>query len=280
MSQPPGSEAKAKRQILVGLSSALSALSDRMRTQQDAAVKLTVLAVRAEKIAEQAWALNNTRSQDFQRDSEALGRDVNAFAVDVSDAAKRAGKEALLGREVAQAITAHSGDIVKLGLEIDSLPNAAAVRVRLRPLSQTLAVLPERLKANASTIKDVNKIAERAGELAQRGDRIAAGGANADREAVTLCSDLRRFAEDATAISLEMTRGSAMAVKALDEMAEKTVGLSRGEPEPKARSTAAELKPVPTKEARKADEVWVSTAPKRDAQQIKGGAVWGAAGKG
>ena len=75
------------------------------------------------------------------------------------------------------AIAAHTEDIAQLAREIDILPNASAVRARLRPLSVTLSTLPERLKANATTMKDVNNIATLAEGLAERGDKFAAGGA-------------------------------------------------------------------------------------------------------
>src|SRR4051794_3167032 len=97
------SEAEGKRDILSGLSRALAALSARMQSQQDAALKITTLAVRAEQIAEWSWQLTDSRTQLSQRDVEAVVADVKAFAADVAEAAKRAGEEALFGREVAQA---------------------------------------------------------------------------------------------------------------------------------------------------------------------------------
>jgi hypothetical protein len=269
-------EIEAKREIQIGLSHALAALSTRMQSQQDAALKITTLAVRAEKIADRAWQLTDSRTQLSQRDVETLVADVKAFAADVAEAAKRAGEEALLGREVAQAIAAHADDISKLAQDIDILPDAATVRARLRPLSQTLASVPERLKANASTVKDVNKIAEMAGNLAQRSDRLAAGGINAHREAVALSRDLRQFAEEATAVSLEMTRGSAMAVQAINAMTERTVGLSLGKAVSDKPPSVQERMTIMVEEAKPRDEVWVSTTKRRDPHQIPGATVWDA----
>ena len=101
MNARPDPHAIAKRQILVGLSRALAVLSERMRSQQDAAVKVTLLAVRAESIAERAWELSHATGEQFRRHSETLVTDIKAFAVEVAKAAKRAGEEALIGREVA-----------------------------------------------------------------------------------------------------------------------------------------------------------------------------------
>ncbi len=260
MNDRPDPEPQAKRQILAGLSGALAALCDRMRSQQDAAIRITLLAVRAEAIAERFWTLSQASGQRFDQECEALALDIKAFATEVASAAKRAGEEALLGREVARAISSHAEDIGKLAQEIDVLPDASSVRARLRPLSRTLTDLPERLKAGAATVKEVNGIAALANGLAERGDTLAAGGVLASREAVTLSRDLRRFAEDATAISLEMTRGSAAAVKAIDEMAVTTVALSRCHPAPGGPP-----------------DVWGRPAPKPNTQPIAASRVWGAA---
>jgi hypothetical protein len=274
MNDHAAGEINAKRAILTELSRALAALSGRMRTQQDAALKITTLAVRAEQIAERSWQLTASRSQHFQRDVDALVADIKGFAADVAKAAKRAGEEALLGREVAQVITAHAEDIAGLARDIDILPDAAAVRARLRPLSQTLATLPERLKANATTVKDINGIAVLAADLGRRSDRLATGGTGAHREAVALSRDLRHFAEEATAVSLEMTRGSALAVKAIDEMAERTVGLSLGKPVSGEPPGAGERIRILVQETKPRDEVWVSTTQRHDPQQIKGASSW------
>lgn len=271
-------ETEAKRDILTGLSRALTALSARMQAQQDAALKITTLAVRAERIAERSWQLTDGRAPLSRRDVDAVVADVKAFAADVAAAAKRAGEEALLGREVAQAIGAHAEDIARLARDIDTLADAAAVRARLRPLSQTLASVPERMKANASTVKEVNRIADLAGDLAERSDRLAAGGTAAHREAVALSRDLRHFAEEATAISLEMTRGSAVAVKAINDMAEQTIGLSLGKPVPDKPPSAQERMQILVQEAKPPrDEVWVSTTKRQDSGQIKGATVWSGA---
>jgi hypothetical protein len=256
---------KAKRQVLANLSTALTALSDRMRSQTDAASQVTVLAVRAEKIAQRSWDLNSSSNQNYQRDSQALISEVKALAKEAADSAVRAGAEALLGREVANAIAAHSADIAKLALEIDILPDSSAVQARLRPLSMTLSSLPHRLKANASTIKDVNNIASLASGLAERGDKFAAGGIVTSQDAVTLCRDLRRFAQEATAVSLEMTRGSALAVQAIDGMAEKTISLSRGGPVQKTPLTAQDRLIALVRDPPPEAVVWFDATSKRDA---------------
>jgi hypothetical protein len=177
------SDSKTKQHILVGLSAALSALSRRMQSQGDNATQITFLAVRAEKIADRAWALNASSNQHFDRDSQALAAEVKAFAATAAAASLRAGEQALLGREVALAIGAHADDISLLARDIHALPDAAAVRARLRPLSNTLSQLPERLKASAVTAREVGDIAALALGLGARADRLATGGLNASKEA-------------------------------------------------------------------------------------------------
>jgi hypothetical protein len=268
-------EAKAKQQILAGLSAALAALSQRMNAQQDAAVRITLLAVRAEAIAERAWDLSQASGRSFDEECQSLGKDINVFAAEVSSASKRAGEQALLGREVARAITAHADDIAKLAREIDDLPDAAAVRVRLRPLSNTLTALPERLKAGAATVREVNGIAALANGLAGRGDTLSAGGAAAGRVAMSLSRDLRRFAEEATAISLEMTRGSAAAVKAIGEMSGTTVALSRGRTAPGKEVSFLDNMAESGRDAALAGETW-ARQPAKPSDAIAAPQVWGA----
>jgi hypothetical protein len=130
------------------------------------------------------------------------------------------------------------------------------------------------MKAGTNTVKEVSRIAALAGNLGQRSDRLAAGGIAAHREAVALSRDLRHFAEEATAISLEMTRGSAMAVKAINDMAERTVGLSLGKPVSDKPPSAQDRMTILVQEAKPRDEVWVSTTQRRDPHQIKGATVW------
>ena len=101
MSDHPGPEAKAKRQILVGLSKALSALSDRMRSQGVFAAKLTLLAVRAEHIAQRSWDLHSVQNQHFQRECEALGGEIIAgHAADRYGQGRAAFRENRLGLRV------------------------------------------------------------------------------------------------------------------------------------------------------------------------------------
>lgn len=269
-----GGQTREKRLILLGLSAALGSLSDRMRSQGNAATKITLLAVRAEKIAQRSWDLNRTQTKHLQRDTDALVAEVKAFAKEASEAAKHAGQEALLGREVANAIASHSEDIALLARDLNTLPDGSAVRARLRPLAMTLSTLPERLKANAATIKDVAHIATLADGLAERGERLAAGGIFRSQEAVELCRDLHRFSEEATSISLEMTRGSALAVQAINDLAERTTSLSRGQPVSDVPVTAQKKTAAAAPPPRK--EVWVSSAPKRAKAHLPAAAVvWG-----
>jgi len=272
----PGSDPNAKQQILLGLSDALSVLAGRMRSQGDKALKITLLAVSAEKIAQRAWDLNSSKNSHFQRDSQILAEEIKAFAKDVAEAATRAGEQALLGREVANAIEAHALDIATLARDIEVLPDAAAVRSRLRPLSVTLSTLPERLKANAATIQDVNGIAALAIGLAESGERLAAGGPAAHKEAVAVCRDLRNFAETATAVSLEMTRGAALAVKAISDMAERTVGLSRGNTEAHVPLTAHARMMDLVRAPPQAGKIWEPATPKIDTTKVPPvSIVWG-----
>ena len=71
-----------------------------------------------------------------------------------------------------------------------------------------------------------------------------------------------------------------MAVKAIDDMAEKTVGLSLGKPvSDKPMSAVAKLAAL-VKDGPRVDEVWVKAAAKHDPTRIPGSTVWGGAAAG
>jgi len=235
-SSTPG--VRAKRQVLMDLSGALSVLSDRMRSQQANATKITVLAATAEKIAERSRNLSNLKIQEFQRAIPGLVAEVDAFARTAAEASMRAGQAALLGKEVAAAIAAHSTDIAKLGGEMDHLLDANAVRAYLRPLTATLSILPERLKANNAMIEDVTALAVSAGGLSERAAKLTGVGRYAFQAAVDMSRDLRDFAEKAASLSLGMAREAAGAVKAIDSMSKQTLGLATGQPAPDGTLTA------------------------------------------
>jgi len=230
----------AKHQILADLSDSLSALSSRMRAQQAAAVKITALTVKADRIALASWELNKMQGAMAHKAVQALVKDVNDFAREVAEAANRAGTEVLLGKEVADAITAHANDIATLARDFDTLPDAAAVRARLRPLAVTLNTLPERLKASNAMMADITGIGVRANALAVDGEALAAGGRNAPQAAAKLSRELRIFADEATAISLNMASEAAGAVKAIDTMTRSTLNLSLGKPVSSVPDTATD----------------------------------------
>ncbi|WP_428483604.1 hypothetical protein [Rhodopila sp.] len=259
MNENASSDVKAKRQILIGLSGGLSALADRMRSQHAIATKITTLAARAEAIAQRSWDLNKLNSQDLQRTMDGFVGEIKTFAKQAIDAAVRAGSEALLGKEVAEAIAAHSAEIARLTREIDSLPDAAAVRAILQPLSVTLNTLPARLKANTAMLKDVDAIGALATGLAERGDALAAGGTAGNRVAVELSRDLRQFAEEATTFSLKMASEAALAVKAISDMAQRTLGLSQGNPVSDQAPSATDRLMTLARTGPQAGQVWATS---------------------
>jgi hypothetical protein len=219
-----------KRTLLVSLSCALDALCRRMRQQQENARKITVLAARAEMIAEKAWNLNRLKGREFADGMEAFVADVKLFAEEAAAAAQRAGHEALLGKEVADAIAGHAGTIAALAHEIDTYPDMAAVRTALRPLSVTLGTLPDRMKANGAMMQEIEGIGRLAEGLAVRGDALAVGGTAVGSGLIELSRELRHFAEEASGFSLVMANDAGLAVQAIETLSSRAIGLADQRP--------------------------------------------------
>ena len=222
---PPPDE---KRILLLRLNEALQALSRRMHQQQDNAQAITLLAARAERIAEAAWNLNNLKDQDARQAALVLANDIKALAGEAPVAAERAGRAALMGKQIAAAIAAHSAEIAAVLGAAEESPTVAAVRAVLRPLLGTLAAVPEQLKAGGAMVKDVEAITGLARRLAARADDLTVHGLLQNRAAVEMARDLRGFATEASAFSLRMRREAGLAVQAIETLSSQAVAFSEG----------------------------------------------------
>jgi hypothetical protein len=239
---PPVDE---KRLLLARLNDALLSLARRMRQQQENAQTITALAARAEQIADMAWKLNSLRDAEGYDAAVLLAVDVKALAAEAASAAVRAGRAALVGQQVATAITAHSAQINTLLREIDSLPDVGAVRSVLRPLMVTLAELPEQLKAGRAMQKDVDGVIVLAQGLADRASDLTSNGILHNHVAVAISRDLRGFAAEASSFSRQMRGEARQAVEAIDSLSSQTLAFSQdnwgGKTEPNAHSRLMSL---------------------------------------
>jgi hypothetical protein len=101
---PPPSPRQA---MLAQLSGALSALSEKMRAQQQAAIDVCAMGMRAEEIARSTRALAFDRRLTPEDGLRALSGELDEFADEMLATAERVQRDSLLGREVAEALGGH-----------------------------------------------------------------------------------------------------------------------------------------------------------------------------
>ena len=214
-----------KRKLLGNLTHALGKLAEQLRRQQGNAQGITLLATQAERIAEKATALNRAKPGEVAAAVVGLVDDIQAFARKVAEAAERAGREVLLGRQVAEAIQDHAHLTAELARNFDRFPDAQALRTMLRPLVTTLADLPQRMKADRAVLEEVDEISRCAAHLAGQATGLAPEGTHFGRAVVDLGRNLRQFAEHAATFSLKMQRDARLAIDVVERMGTQTAGL-------------------------------------------------------
>ena len=214
-----------KRQLLANLARALATLANQLRQQHGNAQKITLLAAQAEAIAERAMGLNRLQPGQVGAAVDSLVADVKTLAAKAADAADRAAGEVLLGRQVAEAIESHSRQTADMVASYDTIPDVKALRALLRPLVNTLAQVPERMKADRALRSEVDEVSAFATGLAAQADDLAAGGFRFNQAAIELGRGLRRFAEHAATFSLNMQRDALVAIDVVDRMSQQTASL-------------------------------------------------------
>ena len=214
-----------KRQLLANLAKALATLANQLRQQHGTAQKITLMAAQAEAIAERAIGLTRLKAGEVNAAVGNLVTDVKALADQASTAAERAGREVLLGRQVADAIESHSRQTADIVASYDTIPDVTVLRTLLRPLVNTLAQVPARMKADRDTRRDVDAVSTLANDLAGQAEELAAGGLRFNQAAIELGRSLRRFAEYAATFSLNMQRDALVAIEVVDKMSKQTANL-------------------------------------------------------
>ncbi len=209
---------EAGRRILSEVADALEALLRRLSTQQQAAAAIGHLATVAEEIAGSAKllgyglgamggeALLGARLEDF---SAALGRTIEAAAQD-----------ALAGKKVAQALLEHAATVEALAAEVDAI-DVAEIRARLRPLSTTIEEVPATQRACAARRAELDKLSERARQLAVQAVEIAKSRPGSRRDMVMeLARAVAGLAKDIAQAAAAFGADSDAAAKAALELLE------------------------------------------------------------
>lgn len=218
------------RKLLTEVSAALDALARRLAQQQQAAVAVCGLAVRAEEIAASARRLaygagGGTAEAEFIAELE-------VFSADLRHAVDTAAQDALTGKAVAKALLQHVGTIDTLARDVDSL-DVATVRARLRPLAVTLAEIPATQQASDARKAELLALAERAEDASAKAVSIAKARPGARRDMMLdVARSVATLAEDVAVAAVAFGRDADMAAKAAEAMigraqADKPAGSSK-----------------------------------------------------
>ncbi|MDO9711960.1 hypothetical protein [Paracraurococcus lichenis] len=219
----------ARQAMLAQLAGALAALGEKLRTQQQAAVDLCALGARAEEVARTARGLAFDRRLPGEERLRGLSDELQDFAAAMQAAADQVERDTLLGRSVAAALGRHAEDLNALSRLRAEAADLQEVRARLRPLLETLDGLPQQMKANRERTAEVTALAARAGQLALRAGRLAAGGLPGRQDQViALSRELGRLAEDAVEVSARFSADAAVGVEVAEQMAGRARDLSTG----------------------------------------------------
>ena len=228
--------------MLRQLAGALGALGDKLRVQQDAAVDVCSLGVRAEEIARAARTLAFERRQDTEAPLAALSAEIAALASEMQATAERAEQDSLMGRAVADALNRHAGDLDALAELGEQATDMAAIRARLRPLAVTLQEVPQRMQAGKAQGAELGALAERsrlvAAQAAALQERSVPG---RQEKLIQLSRGLGQLAEDTVRVAARFTEDATVAVSAADGMASRTRGLSKAAGGDPTAASVAEL---------------------------------------
>ncbi|MBP0463059.1 hypothetical protein J5Y09_03980 [Roseomonas sp. PWR1] len=216
------------------VSAALDALARRLAQQQQAAVAVCGLAVRAEEIAASARRLaygagGGAAEADF------IG-ELEEFSADLRRAVDLAAQDALTGKAVAKALLQHVTTIDTLARDVDSL-DVATVRARLRPLAVTLAEIPATQQASDTRKAELLALAERAEDASAKAVSIAKARPGARRDMMLeVARSVATLAEDVAVAAVAFGKDADMAAKAAEVMMGRTQ-MTKPAPENKAADT-------------------------------------------
>lgn len=209
----------ARQAMIAGLSSALEVLAARLQKQGDSAAEIALLAARAEQIALDAKRLSNGRPSPAT--VEHLGEQLDALARDVALLAERAASEAMVGREVAEALLAHAPALA----DLHAVTDLTELRGRLEPLAATIEAIPPALRSGGTTLAgELSGLARRAGDLADEAHEAAADPAVLRDAALRLGRGLRGFAEEVASVSTKLAEEAGFAERAARALAAEARG--------------------------------------------------------
>lgn len=220
-----------RQAMLARLAGALTALGEKMRVQQQAAVDVCAMGIRAEEIARTARDLAFDRRFPQGAGLQALSEELDTFAAEMLASAERVQRDTLLGRAVAEALGRHAEDLSVLAAMPAEADDLGAIRARLRPMLVTLDTLPTRLKASRERTAEVAELAARSRALAGQAAALAAGTVPGRQDGMlALSRALGALADDAAEVSARLAADAALAAGAAEAMAGRVEDLSASRP--------------------------------------------------
>ena len=228
MTKPNLTDQPAKRDLLRGLSDALSTLAQRLQTQETIKRMIFLLATRAESIAAQAWDLNAKKGRDVERAAQELADALNGFSKSFTELAERVAEDIASGQSIGTAIAALANGLLTVGRAADAAGGTSSTMAQLRPLAASLTALATHQQNDIQVANDSAALAERATELAGRAQTITTqtGMRNAARTGMDLHYALRSIADDSAAVSLRLTTETKLLKAAVADMADGTRNLA------------------------------------------------------
>jgi len=224
MIAPSLTDQPAKRDLLRGLSDALSTLAQRLQTQETIKRMIFLLAARAETIAAQAWDLNAKKGRDVERAAMELVDQLVGFSKSFTELAERVAEDIASGQSIAAAMVVQANAWLKLGRAADAAGGMSDTLLQLRPLAASLTTLATHQQNDMLVANDSATLADRATKLAERAQTMTtpAGMRVAGRTGMDLHYALRSIADDAAAVSLRLMTEATLLKAAVVDMADGT----------------------------------------------------------
>jgi hypothetical protein len=204
---PPSAAAdlrQSRNELLRGLTAVLTALNERMESQEATKRTIFLLAARAETVAERGWALHAGREPDPTDAATGLAQQLYGLADSFTDMADRVKAETAAARQLGSAMGEHARRLRLEARKADQAGSVASLQLHLKPIATDLEKLGLRQQASGKEGDDAAAVAARMTGLAAGANRLTEALTHTAlrHQALTVHYALRSIADDAGEISL------------------------------------------------------------------------------
>ena len=198
----------ARKQSLLALALLMEKMAGRLRTQDDAARQLGVMAAEAERIGFKAWEIACSKVTS-RTPGAALAEELQQFADAMALCANKVMQEALVSRAVADVVSAQAASLTAAVDDPDALADRTAMRARLQNLVGGVSNATARLRVGGEMADAIGRLASDAADLAGRGRKLAERG-HVGADSVAIYRELSKFAETTVSVSTRLAAESAL----------------------------------------------------------------------